>query len=344
MALRKLPVPPHFDPAKTSDIWRVPYQKRFVEAENWAKLHNISPAASDRFKICLVAVDVQNTFCIPNFELYVGGRSGTGAIDDNRRLCEFIYTNIEVITQICPTMDTHQIMQIFHSIYLINDKGEHPAPFTLVSEEDVRKGIWKFNPTLSYSFQISESYGERHLLHYSKKLKEGGKYDLTIWPYHGMLGGIGHALVSAVEEAIFFHGVVRYSQPDFHVKGDRPFTEHYSVLGPEVLEGPQGEPIGQKSDKFFNKLLQFDAVVIAGQAKSHCVAWTIDDLLEDILAQDRRLVEKVYLLEDCTSPVVVPGFTDYTEQANAVFRKFADAGMHIVSSVDPIESWPGIRL
>ena len=344
MALRKLPIPPHFDLAKTSDIWRVPYQKRFVEAENWAKLHNIRPAVSDRFKICLVAVDVQNTFCIPNFELYVGGRSGTGAIDDNRRLCEFIYTNIEVITQICPTMDTHQIMQIFHSIYLINDKGEHPAPFTLVSEEDVRKGIWKFNPALSYSFQISESYGERHLLHYSKKLREGGKYDLTIWPYHGMLGGIGHALVSAVEEAIFFHGVVRYSQPDFHVKGDRPFTEHYSVLGPEVLEGPQGEPIGQKSDKFFNKLLQFDAVVIAGQAKSHCVAWTIDDLLEDILAQDRRLVEKVYLLEDCTSSVVVPGLIDYTEQANAVFRKFADAGLHIVSSVDPIESWPGIRL
>jgi len=48
-------------------------------------------------------------------------------------------------------------------------------------------------------------------------------------------------------------------------------------------------------------------VIIAGQAKSHCVAWTIDDLLEDIIAQDRRLVEKVYLLEDCTSAVVVPG-------------------------------------
>jgi len=344
MASRELPIPHHFNPDAVGDVWKVPYQERAIDAENWAKLHDIKPAANDRFKICLVAVDVQNTFCIPGFELYVGGRSGTGAIDDNRRLSEFIYRNLRVITQICPTMDTHQIMQIFHSIYLINEKGEHPASFTLISEEDVRKGIWKFNPSLCYSFQISEQYGQRHLLHYTKKLKEGGKYDLTTWPYHAMLGGIGHALVASVEEAICFHGIVRYSQPDFHVKGDRPFTEHYSVLGPEVLEGSEGEPIGQKSDKFFKKLLQFDAVIIAGQAKSHCVAWTIDDLLEDILARDRKLVEKVYLLEDCTSPVVVPGVIDFSDQANAAFRKFADAGMHVVLSTDPIENWPGIKL
>ena len=344
MAHRELPIPPHFNPASVGDVWKIPYQERSIEAENWAKLHNIKPAADDSFKICLVAVDVQNTFCIPGFELYVGGRSVTGAIDDNRRLCEFIYRNLEMITQICPTMDTHQTMQIFHSIYIVNDKGEHPAPFTLISEEDVLKGVWKFNPALCYSFQINEDYGQRHLLYYAKKLKEGGKYDLTIWPYHGMLGGVGHALVAVVEEAIFFHGIARYSQPDFHIKGDKPFTEHYSVLGPEVIKGPQGEPIGQKSDKFFMKLLQFDAVIIAGQAKSHCVAWTIDDLLQDILTQDRKLVEKVYLLEDCTSSVVVPGVIDYTDQADAVFRKFANAGMHVVRSTDPIRSWPGIRL
>jgi nicotinamidase-related amidase len=82
----------------------------------------------------------------------------------------------------------------------------------------------------------------------------------------------------------------------------------------------------------------------AGRAKSHCVAWTIDDLLEDILARDRQLVEKVYLLEDCTSPVVILGVIDYMDLADAAFRRFADAGMHVVRSTDPIESWPGIKL
>lgn len=343
-AYSPLPLPPHFNKANVDKTWRVPYLERDREAREWARLQRIRPACDDDFKICLVAVDVQNSFCIPGFELYVAGRSGTGAVDDNNRLCEFIYRNLGAITQICPTMDTHNAIQIFHPIFLVDDKGAHPAPFTLITEEDVAKGVWKFNPDLCFIFPVDQEQGQQLLLHYTRKLRQGGKYDLTIWPYHGMLGGIGHALVASVEEAIFFHSVARYSQPDFHVKGDRPFTEHYSVLGPEVREGPKGEELGLKSEKFFKKLLEFDAVVIAGQAKSHCVAWTIADLLEDILARDRELVEKVYLLEDCTSPVVVPGVMDYTDLADAAFRRFADAGMHVVRSTEPIETWPGIKL
>jgi len=343
MAHRELPIPPHFDPDKVGEVWKVPYQERAEEAERWARQHNIQPAANDEFKICLVAVDVQNTFCIPGFELFVGGRSGTGAVDDNRRLCEFIYRNLDVITQICPTMDTHQAAQIFHSIFWVNEKGEHPAPLTLISEEDVEDGRWRFNPLLGQSLGIEEDYAQRYLVHYTKTLKEGGKYALTIWPYHAMLGSIGHALVSAVEEAIFFHSIARYSQPSFQLKGDNPLTEHYSVLGPEVLEGPDGEPIAQRNVAFIEKLLQFDAVIIAGEAKSHCVAWTIDDLLEEICIRDKKLAEKVYLLEDCTSPVVIPGVIDYTDEANAAFQRFADAGMHVVRSTEPIESWPGIK-
>jgi nicotinamidase-related amidase len=183
---------------------------------------------------------------------------------------------------------------------------------------------------------------QRHLLHYTGELKKSGKYELTIWPYHAMLGGIGHALVSAVEEAIFFHTIARYSQPDFHIKGNHPLTEHYSVLGPEVSTGPDGERLTYRSDKFLRKLVEFDAVIIAGQAKSHCVAWTIADLLEDVMAHDESLVEKVYLLEDCTSPVVVPGVVDYTDKADEAFQKFADAGMHVVRSTEPIGTWPGL--
>jgi nicotinamidase-related amidase len=109
------------------------------------------------------------------------------------------------------------------------------------------------------------------------------------------------------------------------------------------LVGPQREKIAEKNDKFIGKLLDFDAVIVAGQAKSHCVAWTIDDLLSEIDVSDQRLAEKVYLLEDCSSPVVIPGIIDYTPQANEAFQKFAAAGMHIVRSTDPIASWPGMH-
>jgi len=344
MARHELPVPPHSNPEKVGEVWKVPYQERAEDAEKWAKQHKIQPASRDKFRISLLLVDVQNTFCIPEFELYVGGASGTGAVDDNRRLCEFIYRNLDVITEICPTMDTHQVMQIFHSIFLVNDKGEHPPPYTLISTEEIEQGVWKFNSELASSLHVDEDYGQGYLRHYTRKLKEGGKYDLTIWPYHAMMGGIGHALVSAVEEAIFFHSIARYSQPDFQVKGGNPFTESYSVLSPEVLEDEDGEQVAQKNVKFIKKLLEFDAVIIAGQAKSHCVAWTIDDLLNEILISDRELAEKVYLLEDCSSPVVIPGVVDYTDEADAAFQRFADAGMNVVRSTDPISSWPGMNL
>ena len=338
MSRNDLLIPPHFDPDKVGRVWRVGYQERNEDAKKWAKQHKIKAAYKDTFRICLLLVDVQNTFCIPDFELFVGGRSGTAALDDNRKLCEFIYRNLGVITQICPTMDTHQTVQIFHSIFLVNEKGEHPAPYTLVSAEDVEKGIWKFNPEVAQSLYIDETYGQNFLCHYTQKLKEGGKYDLTIWPYHAMLGGIGHALVSAVEEAIFFHGIARHCLPDFQVKGSNPFTENYSVLSPEVLDDSDGNQIAQKNTGFIGKLLEFDAVIIAGQAKSHCVAWTIDDLLREIESSDKRLAEKVYLIEDCTSPVVIPDVVDYTDQADTAFQRFSDAGMHIFRSTDSLKS------
>jgi nicotinamidase-related amidase len=338
-AFPELPLPDHFNTEKVGQIWKVPYQERAVQAEEWARRHNILPAAQDGFKLALFAIDVQNTFCIPGFELFVGGRSGQGAVEDSRRLGEFIYRNLGSITHITATLDTHQAMQIFHAIFLIDDLGRHPDPLTLVSYTDLLEGKWRFNPAVAPSLGITPEYGQAHLEHYAQELKERGKYDLTIWPYHVMLGSIGHALVPAIEEAIFFHTIARASQPVFEIKGDNPLTEHYSAIGPEVLDGPRGEQIAGRNAVFFRTLQAYDAVVIAGQAKSHCVAWTIEDLLDDIRTVDKQLVEKVYLLEDCTSPVVVPGIVDYTDQANTAFRRFAEAGMHIVRSTDPISHW-----
>jgi nicotinamidase-related amidase len=339
--MRELPLPPHFDAARVGEVWRVPYEDRAREATAWAAMHGLRPAARDDLRIALLVVDVQNTFCIADFELFVAGRSGRGAVDDSRRLCEFVYRNLGAITRIFPSLDTHRAMQVFHAIWLVDEAGEHPAPYTLVSAEDVASGRWKVNPAVPESLGLDPGYAARHLAHYTRRLAEGGKYDLTIWPYHAMLGGIGHALVSAVEEAIFFHGMARASQPDFQVKGDNALTEHYSMLGPEVIEGPDGDRLGTKNVELIEKLLTFDAVAVAGQAKSHCVAWTIDDLLSTDLAQDRRLAERMYLLEDCTSPVVVPGVVDYTDEANAAFERFVAAGMHVVRSTDPVEGWPG---
>ena len=328
-----LPFPPHYQPERIDQVWRVPYQQRALEARAWADQHGILPVFRDDMKVGLLLVDVQNTFCIPEYELFVAGRSGTGAVDDNRRLCEFIYRNLNHITEITITMDTHQAIQIFHAIFLVDKNGNHPDPYTQITLENIENGHWMLNPALFDSLQLDASQAWRYLLHYTRSLKQRGKYDWTIWPYHAMLGGIGHALVSSIEEAIFFHTLARYAHPDFIVKGDNPLTEHYSVIGPEVRTDAEGKSIAQKSENLVNKLHHLDALLIAGQAKSHCVAWTVEDLLEDIRRHDPALAQKIYLLEDCTSPVVVPG-ADYSEAADNAYRQFAQAGMHVLHAED----------
>jgi nicotinamidase-related amidase len=340
----QLQIPTHFDPKKLGEVWRVPYQDRAAQASAWAQRNGITHAATDKIRVCLMVIDAQVTFCVPGFELFVGGRSGTGAVDDNRRLCEFIYHNLGTITEIDPTMDTHTGMQIFHPVFWVNDKGENPPPFTMITDKDIETNKWKVNPAVANSLKVNYMTLQRYALHYARKLCSAGKYALTIWPYHAMLGGIGHTLVPAVEEALFFHNIARCSQTGFEIKGGNPLTENYSVLSPEVLNDEAGRPIDQKNTRFIEKLMKFDMVIIAGQAKSHCVAWTIEDLLSEIVAKDRTLAEKVYLLENCTSAVVIPNVIDFTDAADQAFQRFAAAGMHIVKSTDPIEDWPNSPL
>ena len=346
MTPTNLPIPEFFNADKVGAVWRIPYEERAKQARDWARQHALQPfdqtqgkpASASTTRTWLMLIDVQNTFCIPEFELYVGGRSGRGAVEDNTRLTEFIYRNLGNITHITATMDTHKTMQVFHAIFFVDKNGDHPSPYSDIHVADLKNGTWAFNPALANEFDLAPEYGQQMLLHYAEELEKKGKYALTVWPYHAMLGGIGHALVSSVEEALFFHSVARNTQYDIEIKGDKPFTENYSVVGPEVLTGPMGETLGTHNTKFIEQLQQFDRLIIAGQAKSHCVAWTVQDLLNDINAVDPALAKKVYLLDDCSSPVVVPGVVDHTDAANTAYTKFAEAGMHLIQSTQSIST------
>ncbi len=337
--MSELPIPPHFDPTRTTEVWRVPYQERAADAASWARELGLRPAAEDRVRIGLLAIDVQNTFCLPDFELFVGGPSGRGAVEDAVRLCRFVYRNLHRITRIVATLDTHTAAQIFHPLFLVGPDGEPPSPGTPVSLEDVEAGRWRANPALAGAMGLDPEALDAHLLHYCRTLQEGGKYGLMVWPYHAMLGGVGHALVPAVEEAFFFHSVARSSPIHFEIKGRHALTEHYSALRPEVTTDADGGLLAGTSEALVDLLLGFDVLLVAGEAKSHCVAWTVEDLLQEIRRRDPSLARRVYLLEDCTSPVVVPGVVDFTEEAEEAFARFEAAGMHRVRSAQPMEEW-----
>jgi len=80
MSNSQLPIPDFFDAQKVGRVWRVPYEERARQARDWASKNGLQPASADSTKTWLMLIDVQNTFCIPDYELYVGGRSGRGAV------------------------------------------------------------------------------------------------------------------------------------------------------------------------------------------------------------------------------------------------------------------------
>jgi nicotinamidase-related amidase len=330
-----LPLPSFFDARRAGSVYRVPYQQRAEEARAWAETHGLRPAAQDDRRVALLLIDVQNTFCLPEFELFVAGRSGRGAVEDATRIAELLYRRLDRVTQVIATLDTHSAAQIFHPVFWLDADGRHPAPHTVIRVEDVESGRYRVNPALAplvaprKDFDLGE-WGRR----YSRQLAEGGKYPLVVWPYHSMLGGIGHAMTALVEEAVFFHGIARQSPTRLEIKGRHALTENYSALRPEVGLDDLGQPLVPENRELVEHLLGFDEILVAGEAKSHCVAWTVADLLAEIRARDAALARKVVLLDDCSSAVVVPGVVDFTDDAEAAYARFAAAGMRRVRSTD----------
>lgn len=334
---------------RADKVFPIPYQQREVDAIAFRNAHGITPKDKDTVKVALLAIDNQITFCLPPpwGQLFVGGRSGTAAVDDTYRLCDFIYRNLGTITKIIPTMDTHYPHQIFHAAFWVDGDGNHPdgAMCPFITVEDVESGKWMPNPALSRKL----AYGDHAWLydyakHYVKTLSSNGKFQLQVWPYHAMKGSVSHALVPLFEEAVFFHEIARSYDVEFPIKGEITKTENYSVFKPEVEVCQEGWRLtstkqDQDAQEMVSMLMRCDMVIAAGQAKSHCFAWTMDNFLEEIIKWNPDFAKKVYILEDCTSPVVIPGVVDFTEVADAAMERLVKGGMNLVKSVDDIRSW-----
>lgn len=358
--LATLPTPSFYDPRHAAEwAYRPVAERLFTEAMAWTGRHGITPSAKDKFRLHLLLIDMQKDFCFPDGTLYVGGRSGTGAIDDSRRIAEFIYRNVPYITDVTTTMDTHFAFQVFFAPFWQTDDGRPLSPHTLIDVEDGR--LVNKDPTgtvlhmnvrprpaiAHWLCNGNYTWLVKQVMFYTEELKRGGKYLPYLWPSHCVLGSDGHAIVGVVHEARMFHSLTRFAQSWCEVKGGHPLTENYSVLRPEVTLRWDGVPLTQKNTEFVKKLLDADAVVIGGEAASHCVKSSIDDLLDEIKAADASLVRKVYVMEDCMSAVAVPdgkgGFiADFTPDAEAALDRFRKAGMHVVKSTDPIDSWDGL--
>jgi len=297
-----------------------------------------NPTASQggNTKTCLLIIDMQNDFCLPSGSLFVRGRTGDAAIGDANRLARFIRSNVMGIDMIAMTLDTHVPMQIFHPCFWANGM-KHPDPFTVITADDVRGGRWFVNRDYSDrsgTFKDREEL-ELYCLHYVSTL---GK--IEIWPYHCIAGSSGCSVVHAVWKAVFYHSMERNRNPLIWEKGYVPYTEYYSVFEPEVNVRHDGRPLldPEPGRYLYDILDKFDRIIVAGEANSHCVRRSIESLVGQWKTPQK--LGRIYVLEDCMSPVVVPGGTDFTGSAEEAFGKFAEAGVHLVKSTGGMAGWP----
>ncbi len=301
--------PKFYEPTRIGTLFYPNVAAIAADAEN----AGLPPAANDKTKVQLLIVDMQVDFCHEHGTLYV-----PGAKEDIRRLIEFIYRNPARITDITCSLDSHLPHQIFHPAWWTDSQGRHPAPFTIITAEDVKKGEWQPVREPEWS------------LRYVEKLRQRAKKNLTIWPYHVPIGGVGNALDPELWSAVFWHALARGSQPTMWTKGSVPETEHYSIIHPEVLV----PGVTKRGEDLLKMLRSRDYILIAGEAASHCVLETVEDLVEEF-ADKPGMLGKLYVLRDCTSPVRHPQI-DFRAITKKQFAEFEKQGVHFINSTDPL--------
>lgn len=244
-----------------------------------------------RKRVELLSIDNQNDFGDEN-------RSSLrvpGAQANAENLAGLIGRLGDRLDDIHETMDTHQKVAIFHPIFWVDSHGNPPGPFTQIPTEDVEKGKWR----ASYPPYQSKAKG------YTAALKANGRYDLTIWPYHVLVGSWGWSLIPVIAEALSVWEDQNFARVDFVMKGHNPYTEHYSAVQADVTDPDivGDDPSVQLNTGLVQTLERADIILLAGQALSHCVANTVRDIANSFGPES---VKKLVLLTDASSPV--PGF------------------------------------
>lgn len=272
-----------------------------------ANEEHLIPASQNYEKVLFLGIDIQQDF------MDNGALGVPGAIQDVLRITKFIYDNMDKISNIAVSLDTHLPHQIFHPCWWIDEDGNHPAPYTVITLADLDTGRWRavINPQASRE--------------YVKHLEQDAKKALCIWTYHCLQGTSGAALENQFSNMVYFHSVAKKTVMQRLVKGQDPLSEMYGIIKPEY------DTKGYINLDFLNKLESYDKILIAGEAKSHCVLESIHQILEYYETRP-EITKKVYILEDCMSPI--PGYEDMTEQTFQIFR--SKYQVNLVKSTDNI--------
>lgn len=258
----------------------------------------------------LLIIDEQKDFCDPDGMLFV-----PGAKEDCKRLSSFIEKNVQHFSAVHMTMDSHPFFHIAHPVFWKDENGKQPELYTVITHKDFMAK--KYMP-------VKETLNKR-IEEYLLALETHGRYKLTIWPPHCLIGTQGHSLEENVYNAVHKWEMVKPGNTiDFIQKAANPLTEHYSAIQAEVPD--PSDPQTRTNFTLIDELKHADKIFVAGEALSHCVANTLNDLFVYIQPS------KITLLKDCCSSV-----SGYEKKGEELLCYFMEQGMNIETSNSSLE-------
>jgi nicotinamidase-related amidase len=269
-------------------------------------------------KLHLLVIDPQNDFCSDgNNGTQKGSLFVPGATEDMDRLTDFIIRLGSKLEDIHITLDSHHLLHIANPGFWRNSKGDQPQPFTQITAKDVQNGTWTTRiPSLA-----------DRAMKYLQQLESTNRYSHTIWPPHCLIGSWGHGLSNHLDMALRTWCDNENSTIDFVAKGSNPYTEHFSAVRAEVPD-PK-DPSSQINTRFIDALVEADEILIVGEALSHCVRNTVQDIADNF--KDASYIQKLTLLTDCSSNV--PGFEkmgqDFINEMTARGMKTATSDQYL---------------
>lgn len=255
----------------------------------------------DSFK--LLGIDIQNDFI-------TGSLAVPGAVQDVQNIAQLVDRLGDSINSIFLTADTHPVIHIGHPGYWKDANGEPPTPFTGITLGDLASG----------AFTTADQDKSKYALDYVSAL--GGT---TVWPVHCVKGTAGIDIDDGLADAISRWHDATSRGLVYITKGEDPDLEYFGVFAPEY-----------NSKEHFNEtlvrqLLNYDLpIVVAGEARSHCVRRSVEQLVQYIREQDIKFdLSKIVLLEDCMSDVV-----GFEETGRAFFTSMTELGVTITKSTE----------
>ena len=266
--------------------------------------------------IQLIIIDPQNDFMdTPESALPV-----PGATEDMKRLATMVRRLSRKLDDIHVTLDSHHTLDVAHPSWWVDQNENHPAPFTIITRDDVENGVWRTSvPSL-----------QKRGLEYVRALEQGGKNLLCIWPEHCLIGTPGHNVQPDLFSALQEWERENKGMVEYITKGSNPFTEHYGALMAEVPD--PNDPGTGLNTSVLQTLSEADIVLVAGEALSHCVKETVSQIAENIGDEH---ISKFHILTDCSSPVpAVPNGPDFPAIAQAWLKEMEAKGMKLVTSTE----------